>query len=188
MPLGMIPEEPGRKNNGDVVQVFGCATRFGEVALEPGESADPDQQRGYFTRALLEGLKGQAEDPDCRGEINSNTLANYVKARVKDLTEKKQIPTMASDPADPIIFRLGSDVNKSTTHKIRIEFSTHCRCVVTLRDNADKVLREHRTVDGDLVVSLRNGLYEIRAEDGSDVKFVGDGFFRVLGADLNVKL
>jgi uncharacterized caspase-like protein len=48
-----------------------------------------DWQNGAFTKALIEGLSGKA-DPYNKGLITSNTLAEYVRVRVEELTETAQ--------------------------------------------------------------------------------------------------
>jgi hypothetical protein len=58
------------------------ATSFGQAAFEPAR--DGDEVRGYFTRALLDGLHGEAAPA---GEaITSENLGLYVERRVPVLT------------------------------------------------------------------------------------------------------
>src|SRR5262249_22089201 len=56
-PLGDVPWTRTPRDNGAVRTAFGCATFFGDIALEPseavGDETDPDKLRGYFTQALL---------------------------------------------------------------------------------------------------------------------------------------
>lgn len=195
VPLGAVPGTLSEKDNGSIVTAFCCATYFGDLAYEPPRDEAADEQRGYFTRALLEGLRGQAAEPPGYGEINSNTLAKYVRQRVKDLTKhrrQQQEPRMDADPAAPIVFRPASPPPvapppEALGHEIRIQFVTPYQGKVALRDNDNKILQEHQTADGDFVVRLPNGLYELTAEDG-DAAFRGGGFFKVLGEPKHVQV
>ncbi len=188
VPLGMVSGTLPDKDNGRIMWAFCCATYFGNLAYEPPPDTNPDEQRGYFTQALLEGLKGEAFDPDRNNEINSNSLAKYVKRRVEDLTKdrKQQSPNMDADPAAPIVFRPASTL-APVKHEIRIEFVTPYRGKVALRDTNNSILREHQTADGELIVLLANSLYEVTAEEG-DVEFREGGRFRVHGDKKHVQL
>lgn len=197
VPLGAVPGTLGNKDNGSVLTAFCCATYFGDLAYEPPVGEDPDTQRGYFTQALLEGLGGQAAEPPGDGVIDTNTLAKYVKQRVRDLTKqrKQQEPKMESDPASPIVFRPAgppggralAGLPVPVEHEVRIEFTTPYRGKVALRDTDNKILHEHHTADGDLVVSLPNGLYEVTTEE-AQTAFPKGGGFRVLGYKKHVQL
>jgi uncharacterized caspase-like protein len=199
-PLGGVPWTLNEKDNGHVLAVLGCATYFGDLAYEPPltEADDPDQLRGYFTRALLEGLRGEAADPPGHGEVNSNSLARYVRQRVQDLTRHKkypQRPTMEADPAEPVVFRAASAPPSSTTapplttgHEVRIEFVTPFQGVVALRDGNDQIIGRHDTAGGDWVVKLVNGLYAVTPENGAAVALRSDGLFRVWGEGRHVQL
>lgn len=192
-PLGDLPWTVVERNNGHVISILGCATYFGDLAYEPlqAETDKPDQLRGYFTQALLEGLKGLEAADSVTGEINSNNLASYVRWRVLDLTKDRtypQEPTMDADPAAPIIFRPPSARPVSVKHEVRLEFVTAYRGKAELWDNSKRI-REYDPADGDWVEPLANGLYEVRAVDGgADVHFLNDGLFRVLGEGKHVQL
>jgi hypothetical protein len=73
----------------------------------PAAMADRDQGRGYYTRALLAGLRGGAVDPD-HGVVTSTTLAQFVAQAVEAATRGVVIyPQKAEhklDPAHPILF------------------------------------------------------------------------------------
>lgn len=203
VPLGVISGTLPDKDNGGSLTAFCCATYFGDLAYEPPRGENPDEQRGYFTQALLEGLRGQAAEPFPYGEINTNTLGKYVKQRVQDLTKHRkppQKPKMESDPGEPIIFRaaalppLGGALapagapGAAGEHVVRITFATPYQGKVALRGTDNNILRGHRASDGDLTVSLANGLYEVTAEDGVVAEFQKGGRFRVLGEDKHVEL
>src|SRR5262249_52085496 len=147
------------------------------------EHDEPDKLRGYFTQALLEGLKGAAADAN-NGVIDSNTLAAYVKQRVLDLTKDRpypQKPTMDADPAEPIIFRPPA-LPVEVKHEVSLEFVTPYNGKAELWDSA-KAISEHDTADGTWVEHLTNGLYEVRPAVGSGVQLLNSGCFRVWGED-----
>jgi hypothetical protein len=139
-------------------------------------------------------LRGQATDPERNGEINSNSLAKYVRQRVLDLTKgrrKQQEPKMEADPANPIVFRPAAAPSASSEdagkHEIRITFVTLPNGKVAVRDNDNKIVREHLTMNGDLVIPLANGSYEVTEEnEGQESRSMG--FFRVLGGPKDVQL
>ncbi len=60
---------------------------------DPSAKVNQDIQHRAFTRALLEGLGGQA-DNDKNGEITWAELASYAPKRVSEMTENKQIPAI----------------------------------------------------------------------------------------------
>jgi uncharacterized caspase-like protein len=189
-PLGGLPWEFTTGNNGNVVSVLGCATYFGDLAYEPPIDVKQvaDDQRGYFTKAVLEGLEGSAADP--AGAIDSTSLAKYVRLRVLELTKHKtpsQTPTMEADPADPVVFRAApGNAVKTITHRVRIIFPPGFKGTATLRDGTDEVLSTH-TAGGVTTIHLPNGLYSITPKTAGTV-FQEGGLFRVWGSDRDVQL
>lgn len=193
-PLGGLPWTLTERNNGQVLKVIGCATYFGDLAYEPSEeeAKEPDSLRGYFTRALLEGLRGNAPCND-DGYIDSNTLGQYVVRRVGELTShrpNKQVPTMESDAGNPIIFgtRLKDDPQKVVEHQAQLKFVTQYQGIVVL-SNLKDIEKKHNTADGDWTVKLPNGLYRVTPENkASGVVFRDKGYFEVWGDKINVEL
>ena len=102
---GLPPDSTGIVNelvsaeNGAVV--FAAATGS-EYALEK-----PDWNNGAFTKALVEGIDGQA-DYGHTGRITINMLSLYVSERVKTLTDGRQHPT-ENKPATVRDFPLAAD-------------------------------------------------------------------------------
>lgn len=187
-PLLGPPFTPEPKNYGVVVSALGFATQYKSVAYEPGQ---PDESaRGYYTRALLDGLKGGAVDPDsANGEINSTSLQNYLRARVQALTQDKrspQTPGMYTDPAAKIIFREGV---VRPTHQVRLVFPAHFHGHVALLDGKSNQIDGCDVNGQPWQKPLTDGLYEVRPDPPvPGVVFSGDGLFRVLGEDRNVEL
>ncbi len=175
--------------NGKIFTLRGLATYFGELAFEEeDDDAPPDELRGYFTKALLEGLNGQAADPRT-GEINSQTLANYVTERVRELTRHRpqpQTPFFAAEPVTPaIVFR--TDVPVATKHPVTLEFPPDFTGDVTLRNGDMKTIATHSAADGDMQVALASGFYRVAPTEGENT-FHNGGFFEVIGAERHVKL
>jgi hypothetical protein len=188
-----------RKNYGSVVSALGYATQYKAVAYEPepneqptelaAESAVDANTRGYYTLALLAGLRGEAVDPDSPGEINSTSLQNYLRARVPVLTKGKrfpQIPGMKADPAAKIVFREGA---QRAEYRVTITFPLEFRGKVTLLDGRFKQIDALDAGGTPWEKRLPDGMYEVRQQDvNAQVKFKNDGLFRVLGGDKNVDL
>lgn len=72
------------------------ASDAGQLALESTQVGN-----GHFTRATLEGLSGKARGPS--GAITSNSLADYVQARTKDLSRDRQVPQYFSIDGSPLV-------------------------------------------------------------------------------------
>ena len=75
------------------VIVFASATAR-EMAQETDEWGN-----GAFTKALIEGLRGEAEDPRDK-LIYPTTLKRYVTRRVRDLTDNQQRPYVSDHGVD----------------------------------------------------------------------------------------
>jgi hypothetical protein len=181
-------------NNGKVITFIGYATYFGDLAFEPDPDEDPNTQRSYFTRALLEGLGGQAVDPDT-GRIDSVSLALYVTSRVEELTshkKRKQTPQMPSDPAAAVVFRShvsAEAAQQASTHPVTIAFVTPYGGKVVLRDGQHNVLQEYDPTAGIWVLGLSNGLYQVLPVDPAVANpFRDKGLFSVFGGLENVEL
>ena len=189
-PLGEPPWTRVQGNNGNVVKCIGYATYFGDYAYEPDpdDARDPDELRGYFTRALIEGLEGKA----ARGRpriIDSTGLGEYIRDRVMTLTEHcvtPQEPTMATDPGNPIVFR--RDVTRPPDrYTVNFEFETAFAGVFELLDGRLKTVGQFTTAAPPWSCSRENGIYRVVAVGGG-VEFNDDGYFSVFGEDRHVKL
>lgn len=162
--------------------VMGYATTMGDPAFEP-EAHDPDAGRGYFTRALLDGLRGQAADPETR-MVDSNTLSEYVHRTVPELTDDAQKARIEANPADPIVFRVDAAPARAQ-HVVTILLPAAFTGAVELHDGVD-VLATWDAATGEWQVSLPDGLYGVRPAGGG--AFPNDGLFRVAGGDRSVEL
>jgi formylglycine-generating enzyme required for sulfatase activity len=85
-----------------------AATAFTQIlfACSPGERAYewPGRDRGLFSVALEEGLKGEADGPSGDGRVTLGELCSYVRKRVPELLSvhlpgKRQTPDVPDPPA-----------------------------------------------------------------------------------------
>lgn len=179
------------------------ATYFGDVAREPPPESitDPDTQRGYFTQALLEGLRSEGQDEKKPGLIDSNSLAKYVKARVKLLTkDNPQVPAFQFDPTEPIVFRPATAPPAAplapppaappvlTEHSVSIRFPPSPVPPVRLEDGGHALVAEHVPNGAPWQLKLSNGYYRVLLSDGSVGEFRDGGFFEVRGGACEVQL
>ncbi|MGD2071807.1 MAG: caspase family protein [Gemmatimonadota bacterium] len=101
-----IPPWPAahRPEGADVRYLFGFATKWARQArARPAD--DPGEIHGYFTAALLEGLRG-APAAVKDGRVTADSLADYVYNRVREITPREcfQEPEFDRSPdADAIV-------------------------------------------------------------------------------------
>jgi len=174
--------------NGEVLTMRGYATHFGKLAFEEEDpDEDPNNLRGYFTKALLEGLEGKAVNSTTR-VINARSLEDYVTERVQELTDKRQKPHFLGDSG--IVFRKDVPIDEITnaqTQKVRISFPAGFTKKVNLLDGFHKLVASTVAGQGPWEVPLGQGFYRVKLEDGSS-PFATGGFFQVLGEDSHVQL
>ncbi len=75
-----------------VRDLFVLATGYGEQSYAPTDK-DIGERRGLLTKALLEGLEGQAALPD--GSITVASLRSFIEGRVKTLAGENNLPQEA---------------------------------------------------------------------------------------------
>jgi hypothetical protein len=180
-------------NNGELLTLRGYATYFGELAFEEQEPvADPNQLRGYFTKALLEGLR-KAINPATH-QLDSVYLAQVVTDRVQELTAKlpkPQKPFFVPEPVSPnIVFK--TDISKKTiaealTQEVRLIFPASFKGKVNLFDGKHNLIASHDVRKPVWQIPLDVGIYRVKTTDGSR-PFATDGFFEVSGANKDVTL
>ncbi|WP_329321680.1 caspase family protein [Streptomyces sp. NBC_01262] len=102
--------------------LVGYAAGPDDPAYEERELAiDPDKRRGYFTRALVDGLRRARNDPAFNA-VTSVTLAEYVAVAVLEATRGRPVPQqveMPSDAGHPIVF---SSARGQETGMVTIRF------------------------------------------------------------------
>jgi hypothetical protein len=165
---------------------FGAA--LGRPTYEEGHAND-DESRGYFTSALLEGLRGGAADPES-GAVTAASLAGFVKQSVAEMTRGKRYPQTAQFPGDlaeSVVFRAPS-VARRPQRTVRIAFPAGFAGGVALRRNLELVGR-HQAGAGPWLIELEDGYYEVAPDPAQPgTSFARDGLFKVVGQDENVEL
>jgi hypothetical protein len=93
-----------RNDRGFIRRAYCFATAFGQAAYEPSRAGD--ELRGYFTRALLEGLRGEVAPAG--QPIHSLNLRDYIERRVPALTRDvrggPQDPEFYASRVHPLVF------------------------------------------------------------------------------------
>jgi uncharacterized caspase-like protein len=156
--------------------LVGFATSLGDPAYEQ-QHPDPDLARGYFTTALLEGLRGASATPE--GTVTSDSLADYVVRHVVDRT-RGLIPQEARfirGTSAPMILARGLEAG---TFPVTLRFPDGFRGWVQLRGrDVDAPRRLH--VDAvESVEKLAPGFYRVTPESVTAVDFRDSGFFEVV--------
>jgi uncharacterized caspase-like protein len=179
---------PGHR--GEVKWMLALATQFRDRAYEPVEKTIPlDEQRGYFTRAVLEGLRGHARDSRT-GALTSELLAKYVRQRVQDLTRHHvypQMPKFRGDQGEPIVFHAGNGAPR-ITHTVTITPPPGFTGRLDLRDSELRPVNASESGVSAWKLNLSPGLYQVFPAGESTSPFQNGGMFRVLGGDSNVQL
>lgn len=163
----------------------GYASRLGAVAWEPVGMADRDMARGYYTRALLAGLRGGAVDPD-HGVVTSTTLAQFVaqavEAATRGVVAAPQKAEHKLDPANPILFGGGG---RLPTHRATIRFPASFAGRAALRSATAAEIATWEAANGPWAVELPDGYYEVIPTPPAEAT---DWLFKVVGADVDVQL
>jgi hypothetical protein len=176
---------------GSTIHVLGYATQLAELAFEPRPNGDPDAERGYFTKALLDGLDSPTTVDPTIGRVTAMTLATYVRQAVEDLTKNEDVPQkvqVLGDLTEPIVF--------GPARGLAPEEAPHSRAVTillpagftgtaTLRRGDLSVVETHDAAAGAWELQLPEGLYQVVA-DGREFKERGQ--FQVIGDRVDVEL
>src|SRR5207237_3207944 len=105
---------------GQTLRFLGYATGLGQLAYEPLAAVNANAGRGFFTRALLAGLRGGARDET--GAVTSVGLATYVQKSVEDLTKDtpvRQKVQVIGDYVPAIVFRQATGERPKRTVVLR---------------------------------------------------------------------
>jgi hypothetical protein len=176
---------------GAVATAVCLATLFGEKSFEPEKA---DGRRGYFTGALLDGLRGEAARP---GEaIDSNNLAAFVRQRVRALTQTDdfiapQEPDFLCNPALPVLFRPAAPAppTAEVMYSVTLKFKTYTGTVQLHGGNLKPIGAPAQVVAGrEWIVHLATGLYTVEAVPAGAPAFPSEWFFKVVGKDCHVEL
>jgi hypothetical protein len=195
------PGEPG----GKVMFLLSLSTTAGRMSFEDTDESIPaDERRGYFSRALVEGLRGNAADPKT-GIVTHEDLRTYVDKVVSERTSKKPLglrqeienwqsggeltfgpPRMpaARTSQQGMLGPRGRELRK-----VIIRFDTHLRGRVELV-SPDGSTQVWDPQDGPWIVWLYDGTWYVQHEgrpmDTSG--FANSGFVQITGEDRDVQL
>ena len=175
---------------GRITKVVGYATGVAEFAFEPVGADDPDDQRGYFTKALLEGLGGAAAVDSELGGITSETLAVYVRKAVEELTKDQQHAQILVEAGNPILLRPTQVIAQQRPRwKVSIALPAGYQGDVELRRGDHSVVERRAAAPAPWQVELEEGLYGVYSVNGAGATpFTNSGLFEVLAGDTNVRL
>lgn len=193
-PRGPDFDEPAQLG-GRVFSLVGYATTAGELAREESDRFDPkvprDERRGYFSRALIDGLEGKATQPRT-GYVTAFSLHAYVSAQVHERTanrpaHQRQEIEMKPDPAHLMTF---GPKHKVLYHRVVIRFRPELGGDVDLVAPDGSVDDRWRVSDGPWTKWLYDGNWTVQHADTDrdTTGFCGNGAFQVIGADLHVQL
>jgi uncharacterized caspase-like protein len=163
--------------------LIGYGSTLGKPTYELPTPGVDDEARGYFTGALLEGLRGAAAR-DEGGALTATTLSAYVKAVVTERTQNQQYPQEAQ-----IVGPLTADIRFGTTLAPPKRLAT--LVLPAGFAGVAKVVKDGREIaawDGtnkEWPVELEDGLYEVEA---NGAVLANAGLFKVAGEDRRVEL
>lgn len=168
------------------------AATAGNRAFE--ETTDsPDGYRGYFSRALVEGLAGEAVDP-ATGFVTGLELTAYtrrvVRARTADRPRhQRQRVVPMGDLTGSMVFGPRRAQSARTPRKVRIAFPSGFGERVELV-GPDGSVQTWDAADGPWLVWLHDALWWVRrVGSGWDTAgFARDGVVQVNGDDVDVQL
>lgn len=131
-------------------------------------------RRGLFTRALLEGLRGEAARREGEEEtVSMLSLADYISARLMQLTQEENLGSqiLSWNPAgmygNPVLMR--RPVPSPTTAAPRQKtFRVHVlagspAATIVLHDGRFQVIRTVPVIDGEAVITVPPGTYILQA-------------------------
>ncbi len=178
-----------------VFPLIGYATTAGDRALEESARYDlevpPDERRGYFSRALIEGLEGSAVHPGT-GFVTAEHLQRFVSFWVEKHTAsrpayQRQAIEMPLDPSHPMTF--GPKRAVPPPSQVVIRFPSGFDGNVELV-GPDRSSMYWRASNSPWTVLVHNGIYTVQhaGADHDSPKFADDGAFCVMGAEFDVQL
>lgn len=163
----------------------GYAAAIGDKAYEPTQ-LDPDSNngRGFFTRALLEGLRGRAAHP-VTGKVEVWGLGSYIKDRVNELAQElgyQQEADLTVQAGDRTV--LCTVPVTTIRYPVEINFSQGSLPEASLK-KGNIPLEVWPGGNGPWRTNLPDGIYEvILPNDGPDL--INGGAFKIHGRAASV--
>jgi hypothetical protein len=171
-----------------VFQLLGYATTAGTLSREDTARYDPeippDERRGYFSRALVEGLQGAAVHP-ALGHVTPQRLHEYVRSKVRERTAHR--PPHQRQDVDTVVNLAHEMTFGPKRPVVRYAVTLHFPPEVTM--DVELVAPDGSRMgwnagDGPWRVRLYDGLWRVEPGQG----LADDGAFAVTGADRDVHL
>jgi hypothetical protein len=179
---------------GSTLKIVGYAADLGEFAQEPPPTSENDKTRGYFTRALLDGLE-RARNPRPYGPVTSGSLAPYVREHVAEMTRTlawQQKAEIVGHLDPPMVFRppiVATELQQEPRCAVTIRFPAGFAGRVVLRRNDLSVAGDWEMSRGAWRVVLPEGLYVVQPDGASSgTAFIADGRIRAIGRDVDIQL
>lgn len=197
---GQAPFGQAARIRGPVETLVGLAATAGSVSVEDTDPDIPmDARRGYFSRALVDGLRGNAADPDT-GQVTSTRLRDYVVPLVADRSRTKSFQQTVEMPVDrDMVFGPVHVAPEPEPHAASTPGRQRRRVVIRFPSGfvgevelvaPDGTLLAWDSADGDWIVRLYDGVWFVqRAGTRMDTGgLADDGVFTVEGVDRDVQL
>jgi uncharacterized caspase-like protein len=168
-------------------RVLGYATPYSRKAGAPRVTAALGQEdhangRGFFTQAVLEGLRGRAARDPVTGAVTTSLLEDYVVERVSILAGEAQYEQEADFTRSGSFDLVPGVVPR---HPVEIVLPPGWRGRVEIRNDAQgQPVRSTGDVSGTWVEELKDGLYEVAATPAPP----GPLLFKVEGGRARVEL
>ena len=178
---------------GNTIALLGYATALGGTAYEPLKVPNPDDGRGYFTRALLDGLEN-AFDKDANGAVTSRSLGPYASELVTKMTKNQNVPQaiqVKTETTRVMVFRPappGAAAPARPKRKTVIAFPAGYTGVVELETGTFAAVDTWDATKGDWTIDLPEGLYVVKPHVPGSAVFAKDGLFPVIGRENRVQL
>jgi hypothetical protein len=184
---------PNRPRLGDLGHPFGdeaqvwvmFGAEHGRKAYEPAPG-QVDAKRGFFTAALLDGLRGGAVDPATK-VISGTSLFNYVKKAMLERTGNTSYPQKPDQDGNPdLVIRTNGNPAK-IERNVRLVFPAGYTGRVRLWLRGEN-LGDWDTTDGPWSRPLAEALEYVLAPLDGQAPLPRGGAFQVVGKDGDVDL
>ncbi|GAA5017148.1 caspase family protein [Streptomyces siamensis] len=139
--------------------VLGLAAERGQQALEPSAAADGQPLRGYFTTALLDGMRAAV---DSAGRVTVPGLDDHVRRLVLRYSDRRQLASVRLQQGMPVIVRREEATEK---YPIRVHFTDDVKDLVIRDDYEDLLIRADARSDTPWELSLPSGTYWVGPRD-----------------------
>ncbi|MET7700321.1 caspase family protein [Streptomyces sp. NPDC005485] len=135
--------------------VLGLAAERGQQSLEPAAATGDEPLQGYFTAALLDGMRTAV---DTAGRVTIPGLDDHVRRVVFRCTDRRQLASVRLQQGLPVIVRREEPTQ---TYRIRVHFTDDVGDLVIRDEYEDLVVRSEAYKGTPWELSLPSGTYWI---------------------------